>query len=267
MVSRVLRGFIIGCSFETDKIENLESKLAKEHGFEIRPYISTCTGNGWDKRSHALKVHSTHIKVLDMCSELNWAPCLVFEADAMYSGHLHSSLLLAMQENDHWDLMPMGITAFDIKHFAASQSWPTWPRKKHSMQIAGTGGGCHAYMVQNPSMFADYLRRKNVIWALTGVPYTPCIEYIFSENIKIVLPTNVPVIQSNKPYREGVTWTVDSKGKIQYQHWLDNLVDEIVDKPFFFSLLMLTILYCCVHVGIPTEEKGVRLNSRRRCCI
>ncbi len=248
MRGRLLRGFIIACSFETEKILPLTSKLAKEGGFDIRPYISTCSGNGWDKRSHVLSVHSTHIKVLEMCAELKWTPCLIFEADAIYSAeNLHLSLLLAMQENKYWDIMPMGITAFDMKKFMKDPNWPTWQKKPHSMQIAGTGGGCHAYMVRNPTMVADYMRKKNVVWLLTGVPYTPCIEYIFTTNMTIILPTEVPVIQSNKLYREGIAWYVDSKGTIQYQYYTDRLIDQMVNTPILIGLFVLAIVCWLGH--------------------
>lgn len=248
MGSHILRGFIIACFSEAQKISQLQDKLAEDGGFEIRPYFSTCN-NKTQVDSHTINVHATHIEVLEMCDNLGWAPCVVFEADAIYSGNLYSSLLLAMKENDHWDLMTMGITVLDMQRFMKTTGWSNWPRKAHSMQISGTGGGCHAYMASNPKMFAAFMRLRNVKWPFKGVPDTPCIEYIFNKNITIILPTNIPVIQSNKLYREGFAWIVDSKSNIRYQYWSDSLIDQIVDMPLLFSVLFMTLGYCYVQVS------------------
>lgn len=239
-VSNIFRGFFIACSFENTKILKLQAKLNQTQGFDIHPLIETCTGK--NKREHILNVHASHIKALEMCSQRNWAPCVVFESDATWEGNLYTSLSLAANENDNWDIVVMGITPVDIQSFMGSKTWQRWPRKTHSLQLAGTGGGCQAYMASNPGAFAEYLKKKNVVWLQRGAPETPCIEYIFSENMKIILATDVPVMQSNKKFREGTAWEIDQHGNIIVKYQIGDYQRDPIFHFFFVCFFYALVL-------------------------
>ena len=189
------------CAGEHDKARHLNGLLASSEGLHVRPHVFNCT-----KKNHVVDVHQSHIAVLQECARRRWEPCVVLESDATWKGDLYSALVNAATENalEPWDLIVMGITPEDVVQLPKNQ----FKARKSSLRLSGTGGGCHAYLVRNPSEFAKFMQQRTIMSPFRGRA-APCIEYIHSHHVHIVLETEVPVYQTGKRDREGRRWAID----------------------------------------------------------
>jgi len=212
-----IRGFFIACKHERKNIYKLQQQISGNHGLEIKPLLFKCNNTKKSWRKHVVNVHNSHVRALKMCSKFQWSPCAILESDASWDGDLYMSLSNAIRENSKkkWDLIVSGISPVALNNLADRNRWPSWPPQNHSMRIPGTAGGCHAYVVRNPNFMSNFLKKRNVMFRIPRGNwfYTPCIEHLVSQNLFIVLATDLPVVQDDKDKLEGLHWKIEN-GKI-----------------------------------------------------
>lgn len=212
MARAPLRGFIIACERDVNNVAVLERQLSNDHGMALQMHYELC-----NDADHHVSVHLSHISVLEKCETRGITPCVILEADAMWSGVLSTSIWAATDgitaDGEDWDVLTMGINPEGLQRKISDGSVTTMGVRTDTTQLSGTSGGCHAYVANHPDRLAATMRERPV--RLNGHA-RPCIERLSGP--RIFLAHHMPVLQREKSGREGMPWYIDARGTITVLH-------------------------------------------------
>jgi len=208
VATTTINGVYITCDHETENIKTFKSLITLENGnLNIATVYKNC------KKSLPIKAkifeqHQNHIDALEVCVKNSWNPCVIFESDVVWDGSITEKIEEATKDlkNEDWSLLLLGFNPIQYRVAQRKNGWKIRKVKTHTVQLEGTVGGCHAYMVRNSTLMHTLLKYRGVLDPRGYSFRSPCIEFWSTPYLKVFLSLDAMALQKNKKSDEGMKW-------------------------------------------------------------
>ena len=139
-------------------------------------------------RNKSRSIHYSHLRMLLSCMEDDISPCLILEDDVLLAPNASIRLDQVLRERPKENLILLGTSIRSMRYGNISDV------RLHTAVLAGSGGGCHGYIVRDPqALLRELLARHKPVKGVWEDQV--CVEHL---NRKTVVSRESLVWQRSK---------------------------------------------------------------------